>query len=112
MPPFSGASATRPPPPPRCPIPHGPDLGPNALAQQEHAGEAAAQAAAAFVQRPGDPAVRWHFGLACEQAGFAPSPLAAFINPGPWQDLARLASPATWQFAIIISALAGSIALG
>jgi hypothetical protein len=83
-----------------------------ALAQQDRAGEAAAQAAAAFVQHPADASVRWHLALACEKAGFAPAPLAAFLQPGPQQSLARLASPAGWQRVLIASAIVGALALG
>ena len=68
-----------------------------ALAQQNRWDEAAAQAAAAFVQEPGDEAVRWQFALACEKADVAPTTLAAFLNPDPVRSLARLASPAAWR---------------
>jgi hypothetical protein len=75
-----------------------------ALAQQDRWDEAAAQAVAAFVQKPDDPAVRWQFSLACEKAGFVPESLAEFLSPGlqPW--LARLASSAEWQRFAILSA--------
>jgi hypothetical protein len=75
-----------------------------ALAQQDHWDEAAAQAVAAFVQKPEDPAVRWQFALACEKAGFVPDSLAEFISPGMLQWLARLASPAEWQRYALVSA--------
>lgn len=83
-----------------------------ALAQQDRAGEAAAQAAAAFVQNPSDPSVRWHFTLASEKAGFVPGPLSAFLNPGPLQSLARLASPAEWQLILIVTAVVAALAIG
>ena len=83
-----------------------------ALAQQDRAGEAAAQATAAFVQNPADPSVRWHFTLACEKAGFAPPPLAAFLSPDPWHLLARSASPSDWQVALIAAAALAALALG
>ncbi len=83
-----------------------------ALAQQDHPGEAAAQASAAFVQSPSDPAVRWHFLLACEKAGFAPTPLAGFITPGPLPSLAQLLSPADWQLALIAASALAALALG
>jgi hypothetical protein len=83
-----------------------------ALAQQDHAGEAAAQAAAAFVQHPANESVRWHFALASEKAGFAPAPLAGFIVAGPMAALARAASPATWQLALIAAAVLAAVALG
>ncbi len=83
-----------------------------ALSQQDHAGEAAAHAAVAFVQNPADPSVRWHFALAAEKAGFAPAPLAGFIASNPTASLARLASPATWQLALIAAAVLAALALG
>jgi hypothetical protein len=83
-----------------------------ALAQQERPGEAAAQAAAAFVQSPGDAAVRWHFGQTAEKAGFAARELAAFFNPGAQHRVARAASPATWQLGLIGAAFAAAGALG
>jgi hypothetical protein len=80
-----------------------------ALAQQDHWDEAAAQAVAAFVQKPEDPAVRWQFALACEKAGFVPDSLAEFLSPGMLQWLARHASPAEWQqFALVSSWLAAA----
>jgi hypothetical protein len=72
-----------------------------ALAQQERGGEAAAQAAAAFVQQPGDPSVRWHFALAAEKLGAVPAPLTGFTNPGLLHVTARAASPAQWQRVLI-----------
>ena len=82
------------------------------LAQQERIGEAAAQAAAAFVQNPRDPSVRWHLALVTEKAGVAPATLAAFIEPGPLQAIGRMASPARWQMLQILAAwgLAASLA--
>ena len=75
-----------------------------ALAQQERAGEAAAHAAAAFVQNPRNASVRWHLGLVGEKAGVAPPTLAAFLEPAPAQSIGRLASPARWQILLILSA--------
>jgi tetratricopeptide (TPR) repeat protein len=80
-----------------------------ALAQQNRWDEAAAQAAAAFVQHPDDASVRWQFALTCDKAGFAPGALIAFLAPGPLQDLGRLASPADWQR---VAALAAILAAG
>jgi hypothetical protein len=74
-----------------------------ALAQQERAGEAAAHAAAAFVQNPRNASVRWHLRLVGEKAGVAPPTLAAFLEPGPAQSIGRLASPARWQILLILS---------
>ena len=83
-----------------------------ALAQQERAGEAAAQAAAAFVQNPRDPSVRWHFRLVAEKAGVAPATLAAFIQPGPLQSIGRMTSPARWQVLLIVGVWGIVICIG
>jgi hypothetical protein len=83
-----------------------------ALAQEDRVGEAAGQASAAFVQHPSNPSVQWHFALACEKAGFAPTDLATFLNPGLAPEFARFLSPAWWQVAAIVGALAAAIALG
>ena len=72
-----------------------------ALAQQERPGEAAAQAAAAFVQAPDHPAVRWHFGLVTQRGGFVPPPLAGFVADAPAPSIARAAAPSTWQRRLI-----------
>lgn len=77
-----------------------------ALAQQDRASEAAAQAVAAFVQQPADPAVRWHFALAAEKAGAIPAPLGEFLKPGPRQSVARFASAANWQLVLVAAAWA------
>ncbi len=75
-----------------------------ALAQQDRHGEALAQAAAAFVQHPSDPSIRWHFSLAAEKAGFAPAPLVPFLKEGPAASIAARASPAQWQRILIVAA--------
>ncbi|MBS0632917.1 MAG: BatD family protein [Verrucomicrobia bacterium] len=81
-----------------------------ALAQQDRWGEAAAYAAGAFVHDPAADPIRWQLALTMEKAGFAPGPLGAFVTPGPEQSLARLASPACWQYGLILAA--GLVALG
>jgi hypothetical protein len=68
-----------------------------AYAQQDRWGEAAAQAAAAFVQEPSDPATRRELAVVCDKAGFVPEPLDILMQPGPVQSLARLESPGAWQ---------------
>jgi hypothetical protein len=86
-----------------------------ALAQQDRWGEAAAEAAAALVERPADAAIRAQFVLACEQSGMAPAPVAPFIQAGRLSSLALLASPADWQqlelaaAALVALALAGGL---
>lgn len=82
-----------------------------ALAQQDKAGEAAAHAAAAFVQNPSHPAVRWHLAHVSEKAGYAPPPLAPFLRPTAQQTLAQLASPATWQRLLLAAACLTALAL-
>jgi hypothetical protein len=82
-----------------------------ALAQQDQAGEAAAQAAVAFVQHPRDASVRWHLTPAFAKAGYSPAPLAAFAQPGPLQESAASASPAEWQLALIVASVLGALAL-
>lgn len=74
-----------------------------ALAQQDRWGEAAAHAAAAFVQHPGSAPTRWQLALAAEKAGYIPAPLAGFLPAGPKQTLARLASPGAWQMVLVIA---------
>ncbi len=68
-----------------------------AFAQQDRWGEAAAEAAAAFVQDPSDPATRRELAVVCDKAGFVPEPLDILMQPGPVQSLARLESPGAWQ---------------
>lgn len=83
-----------------------------ALAQQDRWPEAAAHAAAAFVQDPANLPLRWQLGLASEKATFIPAPLVGFIPPGPLQSLARLASPGRWQLAAILASALAAVACG
>lgn len=83
-----------------------------ALAQQERPAESAAQAAAAFVQQPGDPSVRWHFSHSTERSGFASPTLAAFLGSTTRPALASLASPALWQWVLIVAAFTAAGAGG
>lgn len=83
-----------------------------ALEQQDRSGEAAAQAAAAFVQNPAEPAVRWHFARTAEKLGAAPAALAGFVTPGLLHALAQLASPADWQRLLIAAAWLATLGLG
>jgi BatD DUF11 like domain len=68
-----------------------------ALAQQDRWGEAAAQAAAAFVQSPSGPATRRQLVITGDKAGFMPEPLDVLVQQGPVESLARLKSPGDWQ---------------
>jgi hypothetical protein len=83
-----------------------------ALAQQDHIGEAAAQSVAAFVQQPGNAAVRWNFEFLAQKAGFTPAPLAAFLKEGPASAIAALAGPAVWQRLLIFAAFVVALGLG
>jgi hypothetical protein len=84
-----------------------------ALAQQDRWGEAAAEAAAAFVQNPADPATRRQLALAGDKAGFIPEPLDILLLPGPVGTLERLQGPGAWQRTSVACAalLAASLAL-
>jgi hypothetical protein len=82
-----------------------------ALAQQERLGEAAAQAAAAFVQDPAERAIAWNFGFAAEKSASIPAVLADFVNPGPLHALAARAAPSEWQRVIVGAAFAAALAL-
>ena len=82
-----------------------------ALAQQDRWAEAAVQAGAAFVQSPGDPAVRRQLALACDKADFVPEPLDFLVQSGPVQSLARLESPGGWQLVGIAAAALAAAAL-
>ena len=81
------------------------------LLQQNHANDAAGHALAAFVQQPQNPSVRWHLGYAWKTAGVTPVALKPFLTDAPLASLARLASPARWQTALIASAWLGALAL-
>jgi tetratricopeptide (TPR) repeat protein len=83
-----------------------------ALIQQERPAEAAAQWTAAFVQHPNDPTILRDFVLGCDKAGYTPAVLAVFGQSGPVQDLARLASPAEWQLALVGAGLLVAVAFG
>ncbi|MFA6960205.1 MAG: BatD family protein [Opitutaceae bacterium] len=82
-----------------------------ALIQQDHAGEAAGHALAAFVQQPQNPSVDWHLGYAFKNAGVTPLVLKPFLTDAPAAALARLASPTRWQFALIASAWLSALAI-
>ena len=84
-----------------------------ALAQQDRWGESAAEAAAAFVQQPSDPATVRQILVAGEKAGFIPEPLDVLLHQGPVESLARLESPGAWQRVGIASAalLASALSL-
>ncbi len=82
-----------------------------ALAQQDRWGEAAAQAAAAFVQSPSSPATRRQLVIAGDKAGFMPEPLDVLVQQGPVESLARLESPGDWQRIGVVAAALFAAAL-
>ena len=95
-----------------------------ALIQQNHPGEAAGHALAAFVQQPQNSSVRWHLAYAFKAAGVTPAALRPFLSVGsPPLDsslsaldssaasLARLASPTRWQAVLITSAWLAALAI-
>jgi len=82
-----------------------------ALAQQDRWPESAAQAVAAFVQRPSNPAIRRNVILALTHAGYAPAPISEIMNPGPVSEVALRLSPPQWQCALGISITLAGLAL-
>jgi drug/metabolite transporter superfamily protein YnfA len=64
------------------------------------------------VQHPDDPTILRDFVLGCDKAGYTPAVLAVFAQSGPVQDLARLASPAEWQLALVAAGLLVAAAFG
>ncbi|HEY1111271.1 MAG TPA: BatD family protein [Opitutaceae bacterium] len=83
-----------------------------ALAQQDRSPESAAHAAAAFVQHPSEPSVRFRLAQSAERSGFADPLFSAFMRPDARRALARLASPAQWQRVIIAGAALCAFAFG
>jgi len=81
-----------------------------ALAQQDHWPEAAAHWTSAFLLDPRNPSVRWHLALGYERAGYTPPDLGEFALPSGPHLLARLASPAEWQWLLV--AAGAIVALG
>ncbi len=75
-----------------------------ALEQLDRNPEAAAHAAAAFVQQPGHEAVRWHFAHTAGRGGTAPAELVPFLQPDLWRGWARHAPPAVWEWAAVVAA--------
>ena len=80
-----------------------------ALAQQNRWGEAAAHAAAAFSQQPGNPAIRWNLAFTLERAGYAPSVFSGFASSHPPHVLARQFSAPQWQVIAILAMLLAAI---
>ena len=72
-----------------------------ALAQQGQWPEAAAHWTSAFLLDPRNESVRWHLGLGYERAGYTPPDLGEFAVPSGPHLVARLASPAEWQWLLV-----------
>ena len=72
-----------------------------ALAQQGHWPEAAAQWTSAFLLNPRNESVRWHLALGYERAEYTPPGLGEFAAASGPHLLARLASPAEWQWLLV-----------
>ena len=72
-----------------------------ALAQQGHWPEAAAQWTSAFLLNPRDESVRWHLALGYERAAYTPPGFGELALASGPHLLARLASPAEWQWLLV-----------
>ncbi len=72
-----------------------------ALAQQGHWPEAAAEWTSAFLLNPRNESVRWHLALGYEHAEYTPPGLGEFALASGPHLLARLASPAEWQWSLV-----------
>jgi len=81
-----------------------------ALAQQDHWPEAAAHWTSAFLLDPRNPSVRWHLGLGYARAGYTPPDLGEFALASGPHLMARLASPAEWQWVLVAAGVV--LALG
>ena len=68
-----------------------------ALAQLGRWDEAVGEAAAAFVQRPGDASVWAQLALTAKRAGYRPEIIEDFIEPNSFRWVARHLSPTSWQ---------------
>ena len=71
------------------------------LVQQNRWTEASGHALAAFVQQPQNPAVCWNLEFTLKGAGLHPSEVMPLLDTDPLHSLARLASPAVWQWLLI-----------
>jgi hypothetical protein len=79
------------------------------LIQENHPGEAAGHALAAFVQQPQNPSVRWHLAYAWKNAGVTPPGVAQLESPTA--QLAALASSSRWQAVLIASGWLSALAI-
>ncbi len=82
-----------------------------ALAQQDQWPEAAAHWTSAFLLDPRNESVRWHLALGYERAGYTPPDLGEFADASGPHLLARLASPAEWQWLLVIAGAVFSLGL-
>jgi tetratricopeptide (TPR) repeat protein len=82
-----------------------------ALAQQGHWPEAAAQWTSAFLLNPRNESVRWHLMLGYERAEYTPPGLGEFVQASGPHLVARLASPAEWQWLVVVAGLLFAVGL-
>ena len=82
-----------------------------ALAQQGHWPEAAAQWTSAFLLNSRNESVRWHLMLGYERAEYTPTGLGEFVQASGPHLLARLASPAEWQWLLVVAGLLFTVGL-
>lgn len=82
-----------------------------ALAQQDRWAEATGQWTAAFLLAPSEPNLRADLALGLQRSGLAPPELVEFSRGEGRHALARLASPGTWQLALLAAALLVAAAL-
>jgi tetratricopeptide (TPR) repeat protein len=82
-----------------------------ALSQQGHWPEAAAQWTSAFLLNPRNESVRWHLVLGYERAEYTPPGLGEFVQASGPHLLARLASPAEWQWLLVVAGLLLTVGL-
>lgn len=82
-----------------------------ALAQTDRWKQAAGHALASFVQNPAHESTRWHLGYFWARAGYAPSHLTAFAQPGPLEYLAQTQSPHRWQITLLLGGALASAAV-
>jgi len=83
-----------------------------ALVQQNRWSEASGHALAAFVQQPQNPAVLWNLEFTLKGAGLHPSEVMPLLDTDPLHALARLASPAIWQWLLIAAVWLVALSLG
>ncbi|OHE79749.1 MAG: hypothetical protein A3G75_06290 [Verrucomicrobia bacterium RIFCSPLOWO2_12_FULL_64_8] len=82
-----------------------------ALAQTGSWPEAAAHWTSAFALDPRDESVRWHLGYGFEHAGYTPNGFGEFAQASGPHLVARLASPAEWQWLLVAAGVVFALGL-